>query len=427
MIYTAVEGSKLFDQVGFENATSTLGIKFKARGGGKVPPSEYHYANVDEMMFDALVNTTDKDAYFNTHIKANPDAYPYTKIVVAGAQVLPPAVASDSALTKVDALTKEQLFIPSVIDPILEMIRAEVTAQAADLDISTPENRKAIASIAFKVTKTKTFIEGKRKELVADEKKRLAGIDAEGRRVWMILEGIADEVRKPLTDFEQKDKDRIARHEAGVMRLQDLAKVPFGASADAIMGMIAAVEAIDTSTFEEFSNIASGHKTRTTEELNRAYEVTVEAERQKAEIEKLRAEAAARQQQDAIDAAVREAQEQAAIDAEATTQRLEREAAKAKQDAIDAQRKADLAAAEAAARAQKDAEAAVERERQRVADAEAAEVAAQAKREANKKHVAKINREIIDGLMGAALTKIEAECVIAAINDGRVPHVTIAY
>ena len=37
MIYTAVE-AKQFDAVGFEPSTSTLGVKFKARGGGKVPP-----------------------------------------------------------------------------------------------------------------------------------------------------------------------------------------------------------------------------------------------------------------------------------------------------------------------------------------------------------------------------------------------------
>ena len=416
MIYTAVE-AKQFDAVGFEPSTSTLGIKFKARGGGKVPASEYVYSNVEEQVYDALMGSNDKDEFFNKHIKANPTDYPYLKIVEAGAQVLPPAVASDSALTKVDALTKEQLFIPSVIDPILEMIRTEVTAQAADLDISTPENRKAIASIAFKVTKTKTFIEGKRKELVADEKKRLAGIDAEGRRVWMILEGIADEVRAPLTAFEQKDKDRIARHEAGLMRLQDLAKVLVGASADSIRGMVEAVRAIDVSTFDEFTSMAQGHKSRTLDTLDQALAVTEETERQKAENDRLRAEAATRQQQDAIDAAVREAQEQAAIDAEADRQRLEA-----------ATQAAERRATEAAARAQRDANAAVERERQRVADAEAAEAAAQAKREANKKHVAKVNAEVVEALMGhAALTKIEATAVLAALNANAIPHVTIAY
>ena len=114
---------------------------------------------------------------------------------------------------------------------------------------------------------------------------------------------------------------------------------------------------------------------------------------------------------------MREAQEQAAIDAEADRQRLEA-----------ATQAAERRATEAAAQAQRDAEAAVERERQRVADAEAAEAAAQAKREANKKHVAKVNAEVVEALMGhAALTKIEATAVLAALNANAIPHVTIAY
>ena len=416
MIYAAVD-AKQFDAVGFDPSTSTLGIKFKARGGGKVPPSEYHYANVDEMTRDALMGSNDKDEYFNKHIKSNPTDYPYQKIVEGAAQVLPPATASDSALTKVDSLTKEQLFIPSVIDPILDMIRAEVLSQAADLDISTPENRKALASIAFKVTKTKTFIEGKRKELVADEKKRLAGIDAEGRRVWMILEGIADEVRRPLTEFEQKDKDRIAKHEAGIYTMQELAKVPFGASADAIQGMLNAVEAIDTATFDEFSSLAASQKDRSVQELSQALEVTREVERQKVENDRMKADLAARQQQDAIDAAVREAEEKASVDAEIERQRLEAEKGAAEQRAKDAE-----------ARAKAEADAAVERERQRVADAEAAEAAAQAKREANKRHVASVNTTAKHAIAATCnLSTEQALAVVEAIAKGQIPSVTITY
>ena len=74
MIYTAVE-AKQFDAVGFEPSTSTLGVKFKARGGGKVPASEYVYSNVEEQVYDALMGSNDKDEFFN-----NPDArQPRTK------------------------------------------------------------------------------------------------------------------------------------------------------------------------------------------------------------------------------------------------------------------------------------------------------------------------------------------------------------
>jgi hypothetical protein len=89
-----------------------------------------------------------------------------------------------TALVNVEAMTAVEIFRPGAIDPLLGAIKEEVRQQASKLDISTEPNRKAIASLAFKVAKSKTFIDGQRKSLVADEKKRLAAIDAEGRRIW---------------------------------------------------------------------------------------------------------------------------------------------------------------------------------------------------------------------------------------------------
>ena len=95
-------------------------------------------------------------------------------------------------------------------------------------------------------------------------------------------------------------------------------------------------------------------------------------------------------------------------------------------DILREERKKALAS-EAAAKAQRDAEAAVERERQRVAAAEAAEASAQVKREANKKHVAKVNAEVTQALMACTLTKAEATAVLSALVAGSIPYVTITY
>ena len=204
MNWETVDSSQI-NEVGYDAASKTLGIRFKP--GRTSPASEYHYANVPPMVHRAMITAESVGSYFAAEIKKRPDLYPYTKM----GDVLPPAPENpDSALLKIDKMTPEQIFAPGTMDPILEAIRTEVTRQAAKLDISTEQNRKALGSLAFKVTKSKTFIEGQRKSLVAAEKKRLAAIDSEGRRIWDILEGIAAEVRKPLTDWEQIDKDRVA-------------------------------------------------------------------------------------------------------------------------------------------------------------------------------------------------------------------------
>ena len=309
-------------------------------------------------------------------------------------------------------MTPEQIFAPGTMDPILEAIRTEVTRQAAKLDISTEQNRKALGSLAFKVTKSKTFIEGQRKSLVAAEKKRLAAIDSEGRRIWDILEGIAAEVRKPLTDWEQIDKDRIASHESLIMKLQEWAKPVFGATAADIRSSIHAIESLDTDKCEEFASLAAGHKANALKELNAALNVSKEIERQKAENERLRSEASERETQERAISAARIAREQAERDAEAERQRLMAEKQQAEDRAAAAERRALQA---------------VEEERARAAEAKAEEEAKAARREMNKKHVAKINAEAAAGMVADGLDEEAARLVVEAIAAGKIPHVSIQY
>ena len=206
------------------------------------------------------MGSNDKDEFFNKHIKANPNDYPYLKIVEAGASP-PPAPASDSALTKVDALTKEQLFIPSVIDPILEMIRAEVTKQASQPRHFHPREPESSRLHRLQGDEDED-LHRRQAERACRRRKEAPRRDRRGRAPGMEYPR-RHRRRCPQTTYrvEQKDKDRIAKHEAGIMRLQELAKVPFGASADAIQGMIDAVGQIDTSTFDEFSSLAADTKT----------------------------------------------------------------------------------------------------------------------------------------------------------------------
>lgn len=46
-------------------------------------------------------------------------------------------------LARIESITPAELFKPGTLDPILSAIEAEVRREAACLDISTPENRKA--------------------------------------------------------------------------------------------------------------------------------------------------------------------------------------------------------------------------------------------------------------------------------------------
>jgi uncharacterized protein (DUF885 family) len=93
-----------------------------------------------------------------------------------------------SALAVIETMTPALIFGAGAIDPLLIRIRAEVTARASELTVETPTGRKEIASLAYKVARSKTFIDEQRKLLVKDEKERLKKIDAEGSRIWSELE-----------------------------------------------------------------------------------------------------------------------------------------------------------------------------------------------------------------------------------------------
>lgn len=417
MIWKDVESSQI-SQVGFDADSETLGIRFKA--GTRSPASEYHYDSVPPRVHRALMAAESVGSYFTQEIKKRPELYPYTKI----GDVLPPAPeVTESALAKVDKMTPEQIFVPGTMDPILDAIKDEVDRQAAKLDISTEANRKSLAALAFKVTKSKTFIENQRKSLVASEKKRLQTIDAEGRRIWDILEGIAADVRKPLTAWEQKDKDRIARHEHVISRLQEWPKIPYGASAYDIRLLIANAEDIDPSKAEEFASITTFHKNNAIKELTAALGVAEEVEKQKAENERLRAEATERAVEEREKAAARYAKEQAELRAAEDHQRLAREAQEAE---------ARAKAAEANAIAEKEASErraaeAVVAEKRRVAEELYREYHAKLARENDKKHRDAINRQAEEALAAAGISMTQASVVVQLIAEGVIPHVKIEY
>lgn len=101
--------------------------------------------------------------------------------------------------------TKEQL------DPIIEAIEKE--ARSLVPDVSTRKGRDAIASMAHKVARSKTYIDNAGKDLVAELKALPKQIDESRRIVRERLDALKDEVRKPLTEWEA-EQERIKAEEA---------------------------------------------------------------------------------------------------------------------------------------------------------------------------------------------------------------------
>jgi colicin import membrane protein len=130
-----------------------------------------------------------------------------------------------TALAVIQSLTPARLFEAGVIDPILERIKAEV--RAVQTDISTEAGRKAVASLAFKVARSKTFIDDQRKALVSDEKKRLARPSTKKGSAYLGHPRSTAEGSSPAADRVGADTEaaRIAALEAAV---NEIAEIPCG-------------------------------------------------------------------------------------------------------------------------------------------------------------------------------------------------------
>jgi DNA polymerase III gamma/tau subunit len=351
------------------------------------------------------------------------------------------------------------------VDAIIARIAAQ--ARAVETDISTPAGRKAVASLAYKISRSKTALDEMGKDLGESNYRAWKTITAERARIEAALDALRDEIRQPLTDWESAEKDRVAAHEAALAGIRETLGFYEIATSDELRRRLAYLENYPSRDWQEFSKRAAEALVG---EISYARGALAAAEQREAEAaeaarlaqEKAEQERAAREALVAANAR-REAEERARAAAEAEAVRVEREMRAAAEKAererlhaeaersrierekLEAERRAEEAetarlaaiakakedAARAAAKAEADKIAAAEQaaaaERKRIADAEAKEAAEAAAREADRRHRGKINGEARDALVKSGLSEPAATTAIAAVARGAIPHMRISY
>ncbi|HBT5639743.1 TolA protein [Klebsiella pneumoniae] len=299
------------------------------------------------------------------------------------------------------------------LDPIIEAIEKE--ARSLVPDVTTKKGRDAIASMAHKVARSKTYIDKAGKDLVAELKALPKQIDESRRVVRERLDALKDEVRRPLTEWEA-EQERIKAEEA----MNALHAEALAMNEDFDRRLAARIESDhemallmnDAFDREQAEKKAEAERQR----IAREEEIKRQAE------EKAKREAAEQAQRE-IDAAA--AREREAILAKERAEREQREAAeraeREKQAAVEAERRK---AQEEADRIRREAE---QREQARLAE-EKRKADEQARREADVKHRKAVGTEIVKALLAnTSLTRDQAIEVLTAVKDGRIPHTGISY
>ncbi|WP_462199827.1 hypothetical protein [Klebsiella pneumoniae] len=299
------------------------------------------------------------------------------------------------------------------LDPLIEAIEKE--ARSLVPDVTTKKGRDAIASMAHKVARSKTYIDNAGKDLVAELEALPKQIDESRRVVRERLDALKDEVRRPLTEWEA-EQERIKAEEAMLaLHVEALAmnedfdrQLAARIESDHEMALLMN-DAFDREQAEKKAETERQRIARE-EEIKRLAEEKVKRE-------------AAEQAQREIDAAA--AREREAILAKERAEREQREAVeqaeREKQAAVEAERRKSQ---EEADRIRREAE---QREQARLAE-EKRKADEQARREADVKHRKAVGTEIVKALLAnTSLTRDQAIEVLTAVKDGRIPHTGISY
>lgn len=221
-------------------------------------------------------------------------------------------------LIKIDEIDPTELFTAK--DDAGALLVAGLIARIEDAvkkhvpDVSTDAGRKAIASLARKVSSAKVLVDNLGKDRVAELKAMPARIDA-GRKVWRdSMDALRDETRQPLTEWEA-EQERLA--EAARLAAQIIEAEEEAYAEESLRERERVVQ-------EREAEIAKAEA----EQKAKAEAERLERERVERE-ERIAREAAERAKREAEEAAERKERERLAAE-EAERKRLERLAANAR-------------------------------------------------------------------------------------------------
>jgi hypothetical protein len=141
-------------------------------------------------------------------------------------------MSNDIELIPAYSIKHINFFKPGGLDKIIEEIKEKV--KQVPRDISTPEGRSALYSLCRKIGGSLIFVNEVKKSLTADRKKELAEIDAEGRRFTKIIEDFKEEIREPLTKWEEGEQRRKNAHEVQIQNIKNFANVPSNVSSEQV-------------------------------------------------------------------------------------------------------------------------------------------------------------------------------------------------
>ena len=318
------------------------------------------------------------------------------------ASVVEPEVPEIAELAIIAAPDVQATFAtPGAIQPLLDKIAA--LARSFVADVSTSAGRKSVASLAAKVSKSKTAIDDMGKELVDGLKELPKKVDASRKQARDFLDALRDEVRKPLTDWEANEARKVAEAAAKVE---------------------AERKALELENAHELANFMNADFDRKREEARAAAEL-----KRKQDEERIAREASERatREAEAKAQAEREAAARREREAKEAQERAEREKVEAEARAKAAEERAERERQQAIEREQRAREEATRKERERCEAEELKAKQEQERREADKKHRESVLAETAQDLIAFGIEEETAGDLALAVSLGEIRHMGVEF
>lgn len=348
-------------------------------------------------------------------------------------------------LIPLETLKAIDVYTGDALNKLIKKVEDEVANLRPD--ISTEKGRGEIRTMAHQIARSKTGLDALGKELTEEAREKINTTNADRKRMRDRFDELKEEVRAPLTEWENIEKDRIAEHEQFLIDLGNLKEFStLSPTLEDIKERIDDLGVFSDRDWQEFKEKADARYKFVEGTLNNLFTQIEGQNKKDAELEKLRDEAAKREAKERDERIATEAAKKAKLEAEEKAKRekqeiqnqkeaAEKAAAKAKQDVQDAKKQAkDLATKvarekkEAAIKAKRQADEAAQLERDRIAKKQKAEADAIAKREADTEHRRKINKQIMSDIIKASsVNEEQSKKILMALVKRQIRNVQVNY
>ena len=286
----------------------------------------------------------------------------------------------------------------------------------ASFEYTDPKGEKSARSYIASLRKIRSRIESARKEAKSYALEYGRAVDAQAKALEAEILGLIEPHQQALDEIAQREKDRVAKHEATLQMITELVQQgsAAGVGSQELHGMACRLADISTDGMEEFKEAADAEIANGLRLLNALHAAAVEREKREA-LEAAEAQRLAKEEQ------ARQKAEAEARQAEAVERARQEAAAQAARAVAEAEQRARESEAKAAAAEQRRQQQEAARRQEDARRAQLQQEAEDSARNAKARHRNDLSTQLSEALAG----KTRAQVVEALLEGTLHPAVSI--